>query len=75
METGRNWQGWAALLLAGLALFVALSGHLDFRFSLSNGSANAVTEAQAVQIGPGAGLALCWRRRDRLAANGTGTEP
>jgi hypothetical protein len=57
METGRNWQGWAALLLAGLALFVALSGHLDFRFSLSNGSANAVTEAQAVQIGPDAGLA------------------
>ena len=57
MDTGRNWQGWAALLLAGLALFVALSGHLDFRFSLSDGGANAVTEAQALRIGPDAALA------------------
>jgi hypothetical protein len=57
METGRNWQGWAALLLAGLALFVALSGHLDFRFSLSDGGANAVTEAQALRMGPDAALA------------------
>ncbi len=26
MEKNRNWQGWAALLLAGLALLVALGG-------------------------------------------------
>jgi hypothetical protein len=57
MESGRNWQGWAALLLAGLALFVALSGHLDFRFSLSNGSTNAVAEAQPNPIGQDPGWA------------------
>jgi hypothetical protein len=50
METGRNWQGWAALLLAGLALFVALSGHLNFSFSLSDGGATAVAPAPALRI-------------------------
>lgn len=30
MERQRNWPGWAALLLAGLALFVALGGRSPF---------------------------------------------
>jgi hypothetical protein len=31
MDNNRNWPGWAALALAGLALIVALSGRFDFR--------------------------------------------
>jgi hypothetical protein len=54
MDNGRNWQGWAALALAGLALFVALSGHLNFSFSLSDGADNAVVPAQAFRMEKGA---------------------
>ncbi len=50
MDNTRNWQGWAALVLAGLALFVALSGHLNFSFSLSDGGANASAPTQALRI-------------------------
>jgi hypothetical protein len=49
MDNTRNWQGWAALVLAGLALFVALSGHLNFSFSLSDGG-NVVAFPQASQL-------------------------
>jgi hypothetical protein len=35
MDGNRNWAGWAALGLAGLALLVALSGRMDAAFNLS----------------------------------------
>ena len=53
MENGRNWQGWAALLMAGLALFVALSGHMNFSFSLSDGGATAVAPAPTFRFDKG----------------------
>jgi hypothetical protein len=30
MERNRNWQGWVAIALAGLALIVALGGHMPW---------------------------------------------
>jgi hypothetical protein len=53
MENGRNWQGWAALLMAGLALFVALSGHMNFSFSLSDGGATAVAPVPTFRFDKG----------------------
>ena len=35
MDGNRNWAGWIALGLAGLALLVALSGRMDAAFNLS----------------------------------------
>ena len=35
MDGNRNWAGWIALGLAGLALLVALSGRMDAAFDLS----------------------------------------
>ena len=50
MESNRNWPGWAALALAGLALFVALSGRFDFRVQMPGEPQNVVvvTAPQAV---------------------------
>lgn len=36
MENNRNWQGWAAVILAGLALFVALGGRGFASLSIGN---------------------------------------
>ena len=36
MERNRNWQGWVAIALAGLALIVALGGHMPWGGQQSN---------------------------------------
>lgn len=47
MERNRNWQGWAALILAGLALVVALGGR-----GWGNQSMAWERSSRAVQVAP-----------------------
>jgi hypothetical protein len=55
MESKRNWPAWGALVLAGLALFVALSGRfggavsLD-RFTASFGPQDQTAQAQVFPV-------------------------
>jgi hypothetical protein len=46
MENNRSWHGPAALLLAGLALLVALSGRFNFQFELSDQPQNLFMTSQ-----------------------------
>src|SRR3954462_13328614 len=52
MENNRNWAGWAALVLAGLALFVALSGRLDIRVQIPNDTQGATISVPVQPIAP-----------------------
>ena len=51
MERSRNWQGWAALILAGLALVVALSGR-DGLFSHGHGDRFRFVERPNIEAVP-----------------------
>lgn len=55
MEDNRNWQGWAALALAGLALMVALFGRNtapSVTITMPNGPSAAQTEPQVPPVPP-----------------------
>jgi hypothetical protein len=50
MERTTDWKGPVAIVLAGLALLVALSGRGILPFSLSGGSENMFVEAQSIPV-------------------------
>jgi len=57
MERNRNWQGWVAIALAGLALIVALGGRSPWGSQQSNRMMWAAGDTGAQQGGPGFGSA------------------